>query len=41
MIIGNDSHVLSDGTIILGNIDYNLYLLGELNLDSLIGAETI
>lgn len=41
VIIGNDSHILSGGTIILGNIDYNLYLSGELNLDSLIGGETI
>lgn len=41
IIVGNDSRILANGTIILGNIDYNLYLSGELDLDSLIGGETI
>lgn len=41
VLVGNDSHILTNGTILLGNIDYNLYLLGELDLDSLIEGETI
>lgn len=35
-VIGHDSYVLADGTIILGNIDYSLYLLGQLDIDNLL-----
>lgn len=40
VLVGNDSHILPDGTIVLGSTDYNLYLLGELDLDSMAGGAT-
>lgn len=39
--VGNDSKIFPDGLLILGNIDYNLYLSGELDIDSLMGGEII
>lgn len=41
VIVGNDSLLLNNGVVVLGNIDYNLFLIGQLDLDTLEGGPTL
>ena len=39
--VGNDSRLLNNGMIILGDIDYNLFINNELDINSLYLGESI